>query len=314
MASCADKVGEKMADVSVIIPAYNAAKTVERTIRSVLASTIPVDVFVVDDGSTDGTGELLDRMEKELASANGARLVVMHQPNCGAYQARLNALKKIETPYFGFVDADDEVDPKMYEKMLAAMERGRLDAVQCGYVLSHVDIEKGWPCRGGDGENVDSRVERVERVDGEGSLTTLEGNALTKYKFGYLVNPKVSCFIWDKLYRNQYDFDSFEETDRVTNFDDMIFNFQFFRKINRLGFLDEKLYNYIQTEGSAVHSFGPRQKHDFKWMVDNHYRLSRELFPNGEYGRCRLWLGHLHWYAINLRSSMISRVRSWIRR
>ena len=154
MASCADKVGEKMADVSVIIPAYNAAKTVERTIRSVLASTIPVDVFVVDDGSTDGTGELLDRMEKELASANGARLVVMHQPNCGAYQARLNALKKIETPYFGFVDADDEVDPKMYEKMLAAMERGRLDAVQCGYVLSHVDIEKGWPCRGGDGENV----------------------------------------------------------------------------------------------------------------------------------------------------------------
>ena len=283
-----------MADVSVIIPAYNAAKTVERTIRSVLASTIPVEVFVVDDGSTDGTGELLDRMERELAPANGSRLVVMHQPNCGAYQARLNALKKIATPYFGFVDADDTVNQKMYEKMLAAMEKENLDAVQCGY-------------------KINGRVERVERVDGEGSLTTLEGNALTKYKFGYLVNPKVSCFIWDKLYRNQYDFDSFEETDRVTNFDDMIFNLQFFKKINRLGFLDERLYMYSQTEGSAVHSFGPRQKHDFKWMVDNHYRLTRELFPDGEYGRCSLWLGHLHWYAINLRSSLVSRVRAVVR-
>lgn len=299
MASSADKVGKKVADVSVIIPAYNAAKTVERTIRSVLASTIPVDVFVVDDGSTDGTGELLDRMEKELALSNGSRLVVMHQPNCGAYQARLNALKKIETPYFGFVDADDAVDPKMYEKMLAAMERENLDAVQCGY-----DVSDGVMGCGSEGvrENRDEEVK------------VLFGKALTKYKFGYLVNPKVSCFIWDKLYRNQYDFDSFEETDKVTNFDDMIFNLQFFKKINRFGFLEEKLYKYSQTEGSAVHSFGPRQKHDFKWMVDNHYRLTRELFPGGEYGRCSLLLGHLHWYVINLRSSIISRVRGWIRR
>ena len=153
-----------------------------------------------------------------------------------------------------------------------------------------------------------------EGVCAREGVRVVYGRELTRYKFGYLVNPRVSCFIWDKLYRNQYDFDSFEETDKVTNFDDMIFNLQFFRKIYRLGFLDEKLYKYSQTEGSAVHSFGLRQKHDFKWMVDNHYRLTRELFSNGEYGRCSLWLGHLHWYAINLRSSIVSRVRSWIRR
>lgn len=285
--------------VAIIIPAYNAVKTVDRTIRSVLASTIPVDVLVVDDGSTDETGDLLDEMEKEFVPANGSRLVVMHQQNCGAYQARLNALKRIKTPYFGFVDADDEVDPEMYEKMLAAMEGENLDAVQCGYVMS----DGMWECgSGGVNENVDEGVK------------VLSGKALTKYKFSYLVNPKVSCFIWDKLYRNQYNFDSFEETDKVTNFDDMIFNLQFFKKISRLGFLGEKLYKYSQTEGSAVHSFGPRQEHDFKWMVDNHYRLTRVLFSNGEYGRCSLWLGHLHWYAINRRSSIISRVRSWIHR
>ena len=287
-----------MAGVSVIIPAYNAAKTVERTIRSVLASTIPVDVLVVDDGSTDGTGDILDKMEKAQDKASASRLVVMHQPNCGAYQARLNALRRIKTPYFGFVDADDTIEPEMYEKMLAAMEREKLDAVQCWYRI----IREGVRECGSEG------------VCASEGVRVVDGRELTRYKFGYLVNPRVSCFIWDKLYRNQYDFDSFEETDKVTNFDDMIFNLQFFRKINRLGFIDEKLYKYNQTEGSAVHSFGTRQKHDFKWMVDNHYRLARELFSNGEYGRCRLWFGHLQWYAINLRSSIISRVRSWIRR
>ena len=281
-----------MTKVSVIIPAYNAAKTVERTVRSVLASTIPLDVLVVDDGSTDGTGYLLEKIENEFELSNGSRLVVMHQQNCGAYQARLNALKRIKTPYFGFVDADDTIEPEMYEKMLAVMERENLDAVQCGYKIG-------------------SHVEHVEHVEGRGMMV-LAGEELTRYKFGYLVNPQESCFIWDKLYRNQYDFDSFELTDKVTNFDDMIFNLQFFRKIERFGLLDEALYNYSQTEGSAVHSYGPRQKHDFKWMVNNHYRLTKELFAKGEYGALRLWFGHVQWYFINLKGALISQVRSWL--
>lgn len=272
---------KRMNKISVIIPAYNALKTVERTVSSVLASTIPLDVWVVDDGSKDGTGELLDNMNKARELANGSRLNIIHQPNCGAYQARLNALKRITTPYFGFVDADDTVDPTMFEMMLAAIEQEQLDAVQC----------------------------RLVGDDCDGSLTVLSGKGLDKYKFGYLVNPKVSCYIWDKLYKNQYDFEAFELTDKVTNFDDMIFNLQFFRKVNRFGLLDEGLYKYSQTEGSAVHTYGPRQKHDFKWMVNNHYRLTRALFSDGEYGRILLWLGHLHWYAINLRNAIICRAR-----
>ena len=260
--------------VSVIIPAYNAEKTVERTVRNVLGQTLrDIEVWVTDDGSADGKED--------------SRVHVIHQQNLGAYQARLNALKQIKTPYFGFVDADDTIEPEMYEKMLAVMERENLDAVQCGYITS-----------GG--------VEEWR----SGGVRVVFDRELTKYKFSYLVNPRVSCFIWDKLYRNQYDFATFEPTDRVTNFDDMIFNLQFFRKINRFGLLGEALYNYSQTEGSAVHAYGARQKHDFKWMVKNHYRLTRELFADGEYGALRLWLGHVQWYFINLKSSLASRVRS----
>ena len=276
-----------MCKISIVIPAYNAVNTVERTVRSVMASTLPVEVWAVDDGSTDGTGGVLDRLADELRPKNGSVLHVMHQPNCGAYQARLNALKQINTPYFGFVDADDTIEPEMYEKMLAVMERENLDAVQCGYSIG-----------GGVGEWR------------SGGVRVMDGEELTRYKFCYLVNPRVSCFIWDKLYRNQYDFEAFEPTDKVTNFDDMIFNLQFFRKIKRFGLLDEALYNYSQTEGSAVHAYGARQKHDFKWMAKNHYRLMRGLFADGEYGALRLWLGHVQWYLVNLRNSVASRVRS----
>lgn len=290
-----------MSKVAIIIPAYNAEKTVERTIINVLGQTLrDIEVWVTDDGSTDGTGAILDRLANE-----DSRVHVIHQANCGAYQARLNALKQIKTPYFGFVDADDTIKPEMYEKMLAVLERENLDAVQCGYKIgSRVEHVGG-------GKN--NHVEHAEHVEGN-SVSVLEGEDLTKYKFGYLVNPRVACFIWDKLYRNQYDFDSFELTDKVTNFDDMIFNLQFFRKIERFGLLDEALYNYSQTEGSAVHSYGPRQKHDFKWMVKTHYRLTKELFAKGEYGALRLWFGHVQWYFINLKGALISQVRSWLAR
>ena len=270
-------------NISVVIPAYNAERTVERTVRNVLGQTLrDIEVWVTDDGSTDRTGAILDGLSKE-----DSRVHVIHQQNCGAYQARLNALKQIKAPYFGFVDADDTIEPEMYEKMLAVMERENLDAVQCGYITS-----------GG--------VEEWR----SGGVRVVFDRELTKYKFSYLVNPRVSCFIWDKLYRNQYDFATFEPTDRVTNFDDMIFNLQFFRKIRRFGLLDEALYNYSQTEGSAVHAYGAQQRHDFKWMVKNHYRLTRELFADGEYGALRLWLGHVQWYLVNLRNSVVSRVRS----
>lgn len=272
--------------VSVVIPAFNAAKTVETTVQNVLASTIPLEVWVVDDGSTDDTGRILDRLVSQQSNCESV-IHVLPQSNCGAYQARLAALKQITTPYFGFVDADDSVDPTMFEKMLALAERENLDVVQCGI----------------DGATNSNRG----IADGR---TVIEGEVLKQWKYSYLVDAYDSCFIWDKLYRNQYDFDAFEPTDRITNFDDMVFNFQFFAKVRRMGFVDEKLYHYAQTVGSAVHSFGERQKHDFKWMLANHLRFCRGLFANGEFLALKIWLGHCKWVLRNHRNVAVSRIRS----
>lgn len=258
-----------MSDITVIIPAYNAVKTVERTIRSVMASVIPLEVWVVDDGSTDGTGSLLDELvgrQGEWKSSSTLR--VIHQANCGAYQARLAALKQIATPYFGFVDADDRVEPEMFAKMLDFVRADSLDVVQVGY-----------------------------RGPSTGERRILADRAL----WCELVRPIIlegrgSCFVWDKLYRNQYDFASFDPTNHVTNWEDLIFNLQFFAKVRRFGFMDEPLYHYEETEGSAVRKFRWRLIKDFLETV----RMRRKM--SAAY-KIRPWgWTNLRWAAVNMRN------------
>ena len=257
-----------MNKLSVIIPAYNAAKTIERTVRSVMASTIPLDVWVVDDGSTDGTAALADRLAESCnptiqQSNNPTILHVIHQQNSGAYQARLNALKRITTPYFGFVDADDTVEPDMFEKMVDFAERERLDVVQCGY----------------DGARdlglLDLRLFDL-RLSGCGVVAETRQAVYDAYVRPTLIEGvRGGTFVWNMLYRNQYDFAAFDPTDRVTNFDDMIFNLQFFLKVERMGFLNEPLYHYATTAGSAAHSFGENKLKDFREIC----RVRRALLP-----------------------------------
>ena len=62
-----------MNEVTVIIPAYNAEWTVGRAVRSVLASTVPVDVVVVDDGSSDATAAAAEKAAAEKAAAKAAK-------------------------------------------------------------------------------------------------------------------------------------------------------------------------------------------------------------------------------------------------
>lgn len=91
--------------ISVIVPAYNAEKYLERCIDSIRRqSYINLEIMIVDDGSSDGTGKLCDQFAKQ-----DGRISVIHQDNMGASLARNNALKSVTGTYFLFVDADDYI-------------------------------------------------------------------------------------------------------------------------------------------------------------------------------------------------------------
>ena len=94
--------------ISVIVPVYNILQYLPRCVRSITAQTWQnLEVLLVDDGSTDGTGALCD----ELAGED-KRIRVFHKENGGSSSARNLALEKSRGDYLGFVDSDDYIAPK----------------------------------------------------------------------------------------------------------------------------------------------------------------------------------------------------------
>lgn len=109
--------------ISVIVPAYNVEDYIEACLSSILNSTFhDIELIVVDDGSTDKTAELCDR----LTSTDG-RVRVIHQPNAGVAAARNAGLKASKGEFISFVDSDDVVHPRMIETLWNAISSGEFD-------------------------------------------------------------------------------------------------------------------------------------------------------------------------------------------
>ena len=115
---------------SVIIPLYNKEQEVEATIRSVLAQTLqPVEIVVVDDGSTDSSAKVVESIGSPLV-----RLI--RQANAGECAARNRAMAEATGDWFALVDADDGWKPQFLEEVAAMIDRWP----DCGIYSTAFDI------------------------------------------------------------------------------------------------------------------------------------------------------------------------------
>lgn len=114
--------------ISVIVPVYNTKDYLERCVSSLQAQTFrDMEIVLVDDGSTDGSGRLCDSL-----GAGDSRIRVFHKENGGSSSARNLGIAQARGEYLGFVDSDDYVDADMYEKLYAAMEEFHVNVAQAG--------------------------------------------------------------------------------------------------------------------------------------------------------------------------------------
>lgn len=125
--------GEEQPDyyVSVIIPAYQAERFIRRCLDSLTAQTIGfanLQVIVVEDGSVDGTWQLLKEYESQYSE--NILLIPMGE-NMGQGIARNVGMEYAAGKYIGFVDADDWVEPEMYQTLYEAAEEGHCDIACC---------------------------------------------------------------------------------------------------------------------------------------------------------------------------------------
>lgn len=113
--------------ISVIVPVYNIFEYLPRCVESIRKQTYPyLDIILVDDGSTDRTGALAEKLALE-----DKRIRVFHKENGGTSSARNVGLANVKGEYIGFVDSDDYIEPEMYERLLAVALQENLKLVQC---------------------------------------------------------------------------------------------------------------------------------------------------------------------------------------
>lgn len=216
--------------VSVVVPVYNGAKIVRTAIESILNQTLKnLEIIAVNDGSLDETSVVLE----ELARAD-ARVIIVHQENQGSYNARTNGIEIARGRYFTSVDADDTIEPTMLDRMVSLAEREGLDLVECDLSVD---------------------------TDRSGRIEIYKGRHDTRKNY---IEPALICGIGfmcvcGKLYRREVVFDDVRKKhilkQRVTLFDDMLFNFQVLDRISSYGRIREPLYNYYINEGSSVRNF-----------------------------------------------------------
>jgi len=103
----------KAPKVSVVVPIYNVEKYLRECVDSILAQTLKdIEVILVDDGSPDNCGEIIDEYAKK-----DERVVTLHQPNSGYSKAVNNGIRKAKGEYVGIIESDDWIESDMYERL-----------------------------------------------------------------------------------------------------------------------------------------------------------------------------------------------------
>lgn len=116
--------------ISVVMPCHNAAAYVEDAISSVVEQTYPqIELVLVDDGSTDGSTELLQK----LTAAHPERITLLHQVRSGPFTARNSGLGHTHGNFIAFLDADDSWHPEALARMHAALLDGPADLAYCDW-------------------------------------------------------------------------------------------------------------------------------------------------------------------------------------
>jgi glycosyltransferase involved in cell wall biosynthesis len=110
--------------LSVLIPVYNEARTIDEILRLVEAVPVEKEIVVVDDGSTDGTRQILERWD-----GRGGVRAILHPENLGKGRAVRTAMEAARGDILLIQDADLEYDPADYAAILRPIEAGRADVV-----------------------------------------------------------------------------------------------------------------------------------------------------------------------------------------
>ena len=212
--------------ISIIIPAYNAQKTIERCIKSI--SNAEVEIIVVIDGSTDETLKICNNLKKDISN-----LRIIQQENKGAYEARKVGTKNADGNYIMFLDSDDVYETNIIERMEELINKyNNPDIIRFRYRKIPDGYEQ---YKYNDKDEI-----KIEKQD-------FISKVYPMFIEGYMLNSLWTNCIKKELIQNI----NFDNED-IRYGEDLLVNYQLFSKANNVVFVNDILYNYIYNPDSST--------------------------------------------------------------
>lgn len=231
--------------LSVVIPVYNAENFIRRTLESVLSQSYAVhEIICVDDGSTDGSADIL----KEYVDRD-ERIKVLRKDNGGSTSARKAGVLQAQGSYITFVDADDFIEPEMYEEMMALATQNNADLVTSGLIRDYGDS-----CTV-EAERIDAGVYTGERIKTEILAGLVDRQHFYKARLSpHIVNMVFRAGILQEVQMNV--------DDRVAVGDDDAVIYPFLFRSRTVVISGKSYYHYCIRESGSI--MGVRKPDDYE--------------------------------------------------
>lgn len=227
---------------TVVIPVYNTEKYLEECVLSVTGQSFSdVEILLIDDGSTDGSPALCDKLAQ-----SDARIRVIHKENGGAATARNLGIKEALGKYVMFLDSDDWLDGDAIETLAAHADKNDADVIRFNYVREF-----------GDKQLFKKNTFLEERVYSDAEcrnvcrqILGLTGEELSHPEnMNFLASCGFNAYKTDLLRQSGVEFIPIQQ---IGSFVDGLFNFCVFMNVKSFEFIDKPFYHYRKTNETAA--------------------------------------------------------------
>lgn len=243
--------------ISVIISAYQIEKYIENCVESIRKQSYQnLEIIIVNDGSTDKTGEILEKYERK-----DKRIKVINKKNEGLSEARNTALDNATGEYITFVDGDDCIHNRMLEILHSKMIEYSADISFC-----HLDICKE--------ASIFCKISRIEADD---CIVMNSQQALKKFYGNHNINIVTAC---NKLFRRSLLEDIRFPKGRIH--EDVATIYKIIDRADKVLEIKRNLYFYIQRDDSIMNSGFTKNKEalfdSFDEMIE-YFEKNEEIIP-----------------------------------
>ena len=228
--------------ISIIVPVYKVEKYIHKCIDSIINQTYSnLEIILVDDGSPDNCAKICDEY-----ALKDERINVIHQKNMGLSEARNRGIQISKGKYIGFVDSDDYIEPTMFQDLYNALIDNNADISICNFYIIN-------------------NKEKVLKNNFK-SINYTKIEALKEI----LLDKNIQSYAWNKLYKREL----FKNIKYPIGkkYEDIGTTFYLFEKSNKISYIENPEYNYLNREDSIVFNYNYQTIIDYIEIIIERYK------------------------------------------